>query len=70
MQIQLRGRRERNKLIVSMAIPTAHPKEVLTMEMPDNGDWRADMECYDKVLAAYEERWSKTIPTESTKEET
>ena len=42
-------------------IPTAKEKEVITMLLPDNGDWRADMECYDKVLAAYEERWEKTL---------
>lgn len=32
--------------------------------MPNNGDWRADMECYDKVLSAYEERWSKVLGTD------
>lgn len=64
MQIKLRGRREKNKLSIVMSIPTEKEKEVITMEMPDNGDWRADMECYDKVLAAYEERWAKTIITE------
>lgn len=64
MQIKLRGRREKNKLIIVMSIPTEKEKEVITMEMPDNGDWRADMECYDKVLSAYEERWAKTIITE------
>ena len=64
MQIKLRGRREKNKLIIVMSIPTEKEKEVITMEMPDNGDWRADMECYDKVLSAQEERWAKTIITE------
>ena len=31
------------------------------MEMPQGGDWRADMECYDKVLSAYEERLNKAM---------
>ena len=61
MQIKLRGRREKNKLIIVMSIPTEKEKEVITMEMPDNGDWSADMECYDKVLSAYEERLDKAM---------
>lgn len=61
MQIRLRGHKEKNKVIILMSIPTAKEKEVITMLLPDNGDWRADMECYDKVLAAYEERWEKTL---------
>ena len=28
---------------------------------PQGGDWRADMECYDKVLSAYEERLNKAM---------
>lgn len=34
---------------------------VYSMEMPQGGDWRADMECYDKVLSAYEERLNKAM---------
>ena len=61
MQIKLRGHREGRKIVVIMSIPTEQEKEVISMEMPDNGDWRADMACYDKILSAYEERWAKTL---------
>ena len=57
MQIRLRGHKEKNKVGIFLSIPTAKENEVITMLLPDNGDWRADMECYDKLQAAYEERW-------------
>lgn len=44
-----------------MIMPTGEQKTVITMEMPEGGDWRADMECYDKVLSAYEERLNKAM---------
>lgn len=56
MHVKFKGYREGRKINIMMIIPTGEQKTVITMEMPQGGDWRADMECYDKVLSAYEER--------------
>ena len=56
MQVKFKGYKEKSKINIKMIIPTGEQKTVITMEMPQGGDWRADMECYDKVLSAYEER--------------
>ena len=61
MQVIFRGNREGNKISIKMISPTGEQKTVITMDMPQGGDWRADMECYDKVLSAYEERLSKAL---------
>lgn len=61
MQVIFRGNREGNKISIKMIGPTGEQKTVITMDMPQGGDWRADMECYDKVLSAYEERLSKAL---------
>lgn len=74
MQVKFKGYKEKSKINISMVIPTGEQKTVITMEMPQGGDWRADMECYDKVLSAYEERLNKAMqiaqlqqPTEQSK---
>ena len=56
MRVKFIGHREKNKISIMMILPTGEQKTVITMEMPQGGDWRADMACYDKVLSAYEER--------------
>lgn len=56
MQVKFKGYKEKNKINILMIVPTGEQKTVITMEMPQGGDWRADMKCYDKVLSAYEER--------------
>ncbi|MBO5153893.1 MAG: hypothetical protein J6C00_06010 [Eubacterium sp.] len=61
MQVIFRGRKEGHKINIQMISPTGEQKTVITMDMPQGGDWRADMECYDKVLSAYEERLSKAL---------
>lgn len=61
MQVKFKGYKEKNKINIKMIIPTGEQKTVITMEMPEGGDWRADMECYDKVLSAYEERLDKAM---------
>lgn len=57
MQVKFRGQRESRKISIMMSIPTEEEKPVITIEMPNDRNWRADMECYDKILSAYEERW-------------
>ena len=61
MQVIFRGYKEGHKISIQMISPTGEQKTVITMDMPQGGDWRADMECYDKVLSAYEERLSKAL---------
>lgn len=61
MQVKFKGCKTGQKINISMVIPTGEQKTVITMEMPQGGDWRADMECYDKVLSAYEERLNKVM---------
>lgn len=61
MQVKFKGYKEKSEINISMVIPTGEQKTVITMEMPQGGDWRADMECYDKVLSAYEERLNKVM---------
>ena len=61
MQVKFKGYKAGQKINISMVIPTGEQKTVITMEMPQGGDWRADMECYDKVLSAYEERLNKAM---------
>lgn len=61
MQVKFKGYKEGQKINIKMIIPTGEQKTVITMEMPEGGDWRADMECYDKVLSAYEERLDKAM---------
>ena len=61
MQVKFKGCKAGHKINISMVIPTGEQKTVITMEMPQGGDWRADMECYDKVLSAYEERLDKAM---------
>lgn len=61
MQVKFKGYKVGQKINISMVIPTGEQKTVITMEMPQGGDWRADMECYDKVLSAYEERLNKAM---------
>ena len=61
MQVKFKGCKTGQKINISMVIPTGEQKTVITMEMPQGGDWRADMECYDKVLSAYEERLNKAM---------
>lgn len=61
MQVKFKGYKEKSKINIAMVIPTGEQKTVITMEMPQGGDWRADMECYDKVLSAYEERLNKAM---------
>lgn len=51
-----------------MIIPTGQAKTVITMEMPEGGDWRADMKCYDKILTAYEERLDKALQQEQVQQ--
>lgn len=52
MQVKFKGYKEGHKISIRMIMPTGEQKTVITMEMPQGGDWRADMECYDKVLSA------------------
>lgn len=66
MQVKFKGCKTGQKINISMVIPTGEQKTVITMEMPQGGDWRADMECYDKVLSAYEERLNKAMQSAST----
>ena len=61
MQVKFKGYKDKSKINISMVITTGEQKTVITMEMPQGGDWRADMECYDKVLSAYEERLNKAM---------
>ena len=61
MQVKFKGYKSGPKIDIKMIMPTGHAKTVITMEMPQGGDWRADMECYDKVLSAYEERLDKAM---------
>ena len=61
MQVKFKGYKEKSKINIKMIIPTGEQKTVITMEMPEGGDWRADMECYDKVLSADEERLNKAM---------
>lgn len=61
MQVKFKGYKEKSKINIKMIIPTGEQKTVITMEMPEGGDWRVDMECYDKVLSAYEERLDKAM---------
>ena len=61
MQVKFKGYKEKSKINIKMIIPTGEQKTFITMEMPQGGDWRADMECYDKVLSAYEERLNKAM---------
>lgn len=61
MQVKFKGYKEGQKINIKMIMPTGEQKTVITMEMPLGGDWRADMECYDKVLSAYEERLDKAM---------
>ena len=56
MQVKFKGYKEKSKINISMVIPTGEQKTVITMEMPQGGDWRAD-----KVLSAYEERLNKAM---------
>ena len=51
MQVKFKGYKEKSKINISMVIPTGEQKTVITMEMPQGGDWRADMECYDNSTA-------------------
>ena len=61
MQVKFQGHKEGHKISIKMIVPTGEQKTVITMDMPQGGDWRADMECYDKVLSAYEERLKKAL---------
>lgn len=61
MKVKFKGQKEGRKISIIMVLPTEEEKTIITVEMPDNGDWRADMECYDKILSAYEERWKRTM---------
>ena len=61
MQVKFKGYKEKSKINIKMIIPTGEQKTVITMEMPEGGDWRADMECYDKVLSACEDRLDKAM---------
>ena len=61
MQVKFKGYKEGQKTNIMMIIPTGEQRTVITMEMQQGGDWRADMECYDKVLYAYEERLDKAM---------
>jgi hypothetical protein len=61
MTVKFKGRKEGQKISIIMVLPMEQEKTVITFEVPDNEDWRADMECYDKILSAYEERWAKTM---------
>ena len=48
MQVKFKGCRTGKKINISMVIPTGEQKTVITMEMPQGGDWRADMDSYVK----------------------
>lgn len=61
MQVKFKGYKAGHKIGIRMIMPTGEQKTVITMEMPRGGDWRADMECYDKVLSAYEERLEQAM---------
>ena len=56
MQVKFKGCKAGHKINISMVIPTGEQKTVITMEMPQGGDWS-----YDKVLSAYEERLNKAM---------
>ena len=56
MQVKFKGYKEKSKINISMVIPTGEQKTVITMEMPQGGDWRADMECYDKAMQSAQQQ--------------
>lgn len=49
MQVKFKGCRTGKKINISMVIPTGEQKTVITMEMPQGGDWRADIRYTDKA---------------------
>lgn len=61
MQVIFRGNREGNKISIKMISPTGEQKTVITMDMPQGGDWRADVDFYDEIEAAYKKRLRKAL---------
>ena len=61
MLISFKSARENNKLALIMIYPDGQPRTVLMAELPMDGDWRADVEFYDEIEAAYKKRLRKAL---------
>lgn len=56
MQVKFQGHKEGHKISIKMIVPTGEQKTVITMDIPQGGDWRADVDFYDEIEAAYKKR--------------
>ena len=44
-----------------MVYPDGHQRNVLFAELPMDGDWRADVDFYDEIEAAYKKRLRRAL---------
>ncbi len=61
MQVKFKGCKTGQKINISMVIPTGEQKTVITREMPQGGDWRADVDFYDEIEQAYKKRLRRVL---------
>lgn len=61
MSIRFKSIRQRNIIGLLMIYPDGQSRNVLMAELPLDGDWRADVDFYDEIEAAYKKRIRRAI---------
>lgn len=61
MGLRFKSIRERNIIGLLLVYPDGHDRNVLMAELPMDGDWRADVDFYDEIEAAYKKRLRKAL---------
>lgn len=61
MGLRFKSIRQNNMIGLVMVYPDGHQRNVLFAELPMDGDWRADVDFYDEIEAAYKKRLRKAL---------
>ena len=61
MGLRFKRIRQDNMIGLVMVYPDGHQRNVLFAELPMDGDWRADVDFYDEIEAAYKKRLRKAL---------
>ena len=61
MSLRFKSIRQNNMIGLIMIYPDGRQRNVVWAEMPLDGDWRADVEFYDEIEAAYKKRLHRAL---------
>ena len=61
MEIKIKSQRQGNWIGFALVFPDGTYSTVAMIEMPPDGDWRANIEFYDELVKLYRNRLKKFI---------